>query len=331
MDIKTFAPNMNIKDKTDIGLVSDHRGLDKLRALGNSSNIHDKAMALKAAAEQFENLLNQYWVNAMRESNQMLDENSPLHSKYSSFFEDMLSNQQVSLMTQNSQGINKNSITYLITEQFSKSLGDEGKAILEHLNSLALNNNRPLDVVKSPKNISTNTFSSLIGTNNTTDQSSLPSIEQMKDIKNPEDFVDKMMKFAQKAVEGKNMNPLVLVAQAALETGWGQHVPDNNNYYGIKASDSWTGKSLDLISDEFEDGQFTPKLSSFRAYDSPLESMQDYIHLIKNSQRYQKAAQKSFDPDAYFDEIQKAGYATDPNYATKLKDIARKIVFMACN
>lgn len=57
--------------------------------------------------------------------------------------------------------------------------------------------------------------------------------------------------------------------------------------------------------------------------------MKDYINLIKGNERYSKAASSSFDPDTYFEEIQRAGYATDPNYANKLKDIVRKIAFMA--
>ena len=69
--------------------------------------------------------------------------------------------------------------------------------------------------------------------------------------------------------------------------------------------------------------------SRFRAYPSVLESMQDYVSLITGNERYSAAADKSFDPDRYFEEIQKAGYATDPHYASKLKNIARQIAFMA--
>ena len=132
-----------------------------------------------------------------------------------------------------------------------------------------------------------------------------------------------------KVAEDTGLNPLVMLAQAALETGWGEHVPDNNNYFGIKAGGSWQGPVQELSSAEFRDGQFADEVSAFRAYRDVGESMRDYAALIQGNARYQRAAACSYDPDKYFDEIQKAGYATDPQYASKLKQIARKIAFMA--
>ena len=63
--------------------------------------------------------------------------------------------------------------------------------------------------------------------------------------------------------------------------------------------------------------------SSFRSYTSVVQSMQDYANLITSSDRYQQARAVAHDPDAYFDELQAAGYATDPNYAQKLKQVLR--------
>ena len=104
----------------DMGLVSDHRNLRKLRELGQGDK-KSQALALKAAAEQFQSILNQYWVDAMRQSNDTINPDSPLHSKYSGFFEDMLAQQNVSTMT-SKEGMNKNSITYLLTKQFASYL-----------------------------------------------------------------------------------------------------------------------------------------------------------------------------------------------------------------
>lgn len=64
-------------------------------------------------------------------------------------------------------------------------------------------------------------------------------------------------------------------------------------------------------------------------YSDVLDSMKDYLKFIKENPRYEKAVGKSYSPDEYFEEIQRAGYATDPNYADKLKKISRKIAFMA--
>lgn len=114
-----------------------------------------------------------------------------------------------------------------------------------------------------------------------------------------------------------------------MRLGWGQHVSAGNNYYGIKANSSWTGESEKLASPEFENGKFVSEVSSFRKYSDVLDSMKDYLKFIKENPRYEKAVGKSYSPDEYFEEIQRAGYATDPNYADKLKKISRKIAFMA--
>lgn len=82
----------------DMGLVSDHRNLQKIKELGLGDK-KSQALALKAAAEQFQSILNQYWVDAMRQSNDTINPDSPLHSKYSGFFEDMLAQQNVATMT----------------------------------------------------------------------------------------------------------------------------------------------------------------------------------------------------------------------------------------
>ena len=372
----TSSPDMQ-KAQASLGLIADTRGLDKLRQMGHGSN-KEKAQALYMAAQQFEALLMQYWVDGMRSANETLNPDSPLHSKYSGFFDDMLAQQQVGSMVQgNGTGgasINKNSITYLITKQFASSLGDEGKALLAELEGRPVQPEREpsadgmmplhqeqgfLPLARDPRG-----FMALEGEApagfmrySQADQqraiarpstmyakakhngasvgalsdlySALPDVREMRSFKSPEDFVQKMMPYARKAVEGIGMNPLVLVAQAALETGWGQHVPEGNNYYGIKAGSSWQGPTQDLDSPEFEHGAMVTRNSRFRAYPSVLESMQDYVALITGNERYAKAATKSFDPDTYFDEIQKAGYATDPHYAAKLKNITRQIAFMA--
>ncbi len=319
------------KTDLDMGLVGDHRNLSKIKKLGLGDK-KSQALALKAAAEQFQSLLNQYWVDAMRKSNDTLNPDSPLHSKYSGFFEDMLSQQNVATMTSNA-GVNKNSITYLLTKQFSKSLGDEGKELMAELDKMAVSGKASYIRGSAVPKISSFSNYKVDGEASITKlrklYEGLPDPDSMKNFESHEDFVDKMMPYAIKAVDGLGFNPLVLVAQAALETGWGRHVSSGNNYYGIKANSAWSGDSEKLTSPEFRNGKMVNEVSSFRKYSDVLESMKDYISFIKNNPRYKNAVDKSYSPDEYFEEIQKAGYATDPNYAEKLKAISRKIAFMA--
>lgn len=321
-----------LTDKNDLGLIADVRGLSKLKVLGNGSKA-EQAQALKQAASQFEALLLKQCYDAMYNSNLSLNPDSPLHSRYSGFFEDMLNAQRVDAMVNQDGPISKNSITYLVAKQFAKSLGDEGKKMLESLTAGNRDLNPTSEITLSgsykPNNFATLQMSNARAAINSYKQQygDLPQIDG--EFADPQDFVDKLMPYAVKATQGQNMNPLVLVAQAALETGWGEHVPAGNNYYGIKAGGSWQGAAEDFATHEYENGSRVNKKDRFRAYGSLLESMHDYVNLIKTNERYAKASALSFDTDKYFDEIQKAGYATDPNYAKKLKKIAQKVAFMA--
>lgn len=318
--------------KTDIGFAADHRSLQKLKKLGQGDK-KDQALALKAAAEQFEALLNKYWLDAMKQTNETINPDSPLHSKYSSFFDDMLSSQYVGAMNSKTS-INKNSVTYLITKQFAKSLGDEGKALMAELDKMSVGQRSSESYVKG-SNVSLSNLASLkVDANASVSRlkdlyGTVKADAELKDVKNEEDFVKKMMPYALKAVEGIGFNPLVLVAQAALETGWGRHVSDNNNYFGIKANSSYKGDMTSELTSEYIDGKKVNVIDKFRKYSGVLESMKDYISFIKDNPRYKDAIDKSYSPDEYFEQIHKAGYATDPNYADKLKKISRKIAFMA--
>ncbi|HAR79789.1 MAG TPA: hypothetical protein DCR21_03065 [Succinivibrionaceae bacterium] len=321
--------------QSSIDFVGDRRSVERLRQMGRGSK-KEQAMALKTAAEQFENMMMEYWVNGMRKINDTINPDSPLHSKYSSMFEDMLVSKQVG--AGHAARMGRGSISYLIAKQFSKSLGDEGKELMKELEGRHVSNegfgpvssyaSKDVAPYRSSKFNSAHTIKAVeemfsIATADVGDGS------EIKDYESPEDFVKKLMPYAQKAVEGLGFNPLVVIAQAALETGWGKHVPKGNNYFGIKANSAWKGESEALSSPEFENGKFVKEVSKFRKYRGVLESMKDYVNFIKSNGRYKDAVDKSFDPDTYFEEIQKAGYATDPNYADKLKNIVRQIAFMA--
>ena len=315
-----------------LGLLGDNRRVDRIKQLGRG-NRQQQARALVTAARQFQSMLTKMWVDEMRASNETINEDSPLHSKYSAFFEDMLAEQQVNAGNTAGSPLNQNSLTYLIVKQFSKSLGDEGKELLKELQNGTYSErvspgpvsfNQSLIPYRTPRLNSQAAYSSL-----KTSYSDLPDSASMRSFSSPEDFVDKMMPYAVRAVEGIGFNPLVLVAQAALETGWGEHVPAGNNYFGIKAGSSWQGETESLSSTEYQNGRYVNIVSKFRKYSDVMESMEDYIDFVTSNPRYQKAAARSYDPDRYFEEIAHAGYATDPDYAGKLKTISRKIAFMA--
>lgn len=139
----------------------------------------------------------------------------------------------------------------------------------------------------------------------------------------PDDFVAQVWPHAQRAAAQLGVAPEALVAQAALESGWGKYVGANNNLFGIKASPGWHGSVRTLQTSEYRDGRMQRESASFRSYASIGESFDDYAKLIKSNPRYAAALGAGNDTARFASALQKAGYATDPNYAAKIASIAR--------
>jgi peptidoglycan hydrolase FlgJ len=141
------------------------------------------------------------------------------------------------------------------------------------------------------------------------------------------EFVDQVLPSIRTAAQALGLNPLALLAQAALETGWGKRMArtaDGNpslNLFGIKADDTWVGARAVANTVEYAGGVATQRQAAFRAYGSIEESVNDFANLLKNSPRYRHAAAAGPDAQAYVDGIGRSGFATDPEYAGKLNDI----------
>lgn len=140
-------------------------------------------------------------------------------------------------------------------------------------------------------------------------------------------FVRELWPAASRAGRALGVDPELLIAQAALETGWGQAIihdgrgRSSHNLFGIKADGRWPGLRMTVKSLEYEDGVAVPRQAQFRSYDSFAESFDDYATLVRTSPRYGDALRQASDPQAYMHALQAAGYATDPNYAAKVLDI----------
>ena len=124
-----------------------------------------------------------------------------------------------------------------------------------------------------------------------------------------------------------------MIAQAALETGWGSHVVTDdetgacsNNLFNIKAGKSWTGEAAHCWTHEVIAGKRIQIKDAFRAYASPQQSFEDYARLISLNPRYAQAWAVRADLPAFAHALQAAGYATDPQYAEKILEIADNLV-----
>ena len=144
----------------------------------------------------------------------------------------------------------------------------------------------------------------------------------------PEEFVDGLLPLARDAADRLGVAPRLVLAQAALETGWGQHMirdtdgGNSFNLFGIKADNSWSGADVRVPTLEFEEGLPVRRSERFRAYDSLEEAMADYVDLIRESPRYREALDSGDDAAAFASALQAGGYATDPAYAEKIERVA---------
>jgi flagellar protein FlgJ len=137
-------------------------------------------------------------------------------------------------------------------------------------------------------------------------------------------FVNQHSAAANEAERASGLPAGFMLGQAGHETGWGKHEikhkggASSHNLFGIKAGASWTGKVAEVTTTEYVNGVPQKQVARFRAYDSYADSFKDYARLISESPRYAKAREQTGSAHAFASGLQKAGYATDPDYAAKL-------------
>ena len=141
------------------------------------------------------------------------------------------------------------------------------------------------------------------------------------------DFVSQVLPSIRQAARTLGVDPLGLLAQAALETGWGKRLArtadgaPSFNLFGVKAGEGWSGARAPASTLEFKDGVATRQRSVFRAYDSVQASVGDFAALLQKTPRFREALAAGGDAAAYIAGIGRAGYATDPDYVNKLNEI----------
>ncbi|MBK3510209.1 MULTISPECIES: flagellar assembly peptidoglycan hydrolase FlgJ [unclassified Pseudomonas] len=156
-----------------------------------------------------------------------------------------------------------------------------------------------------------------------------PLAPAKKAFSSQDEFVATMLPMAKAAAARIGVDPKYLVAQAALETGWGKSVmraedgSSSHNLFGIKAGQSWQGGQARAITSEFRDGSMVKETAQFRSYNSYQDSFHDLVTLLQSNDRYKEVVKSADNPEQFVRELQKAGYATDPDYASKISQIAK--------
>jgi len=143
-------------------------------------------------------------------------------------------------------------------------------------------------------------------------------------------FQEKLSAHAEEASKATGIPAKFMLGQAALESGWGKREikgrdgTNSNNLFGIKATPDWKGKVVEATTTEYVNGKAHSRVERFRAYDSYADSFKDYAKLLASNPRYEKVLASAGDATSFAKGLQQAGYATDPNYATKLASIIKR-------
>ncbi len=142
-------------------------------------------------------------------------------------------------------------------------------------------------------------------------------------------FEDRLEHHAEAASRATGIPAKFMLGQAALETGWGRREirgadgANSFNLFGIKATGGWKGKVVEVATTEYVNGVPQIRREKFRAYDSYADSFRDYARLLSENPRYENVIANAQDASSFARGLQRAGYATDPQYAAKLTSIIK--------
>ncbi|QUM77596.1 flagellar assembly peptidoglycan hydrolase FlgJ [Moritella sp. 24] len=316
--------------------VLDTQNLDSLRKRAQNND----ETALKDVAKQFESLFTNMLMKSMREANAAFETDSPMNNNYTQFYRDMQDKQMAADMSQSgSLGL-----ADVIVKQLSNNSGNYMPA-----SSLDGDTN-PLQNIKA-ENASAATNKEITeDKDNTTvpaidedgnpitddkQAAALPKAETARKMQfdSPADFVASLAPFADSVAKRLNVSPDVLLAQAALETGWGKKVSTDNkgdsshNLFNIKADKRWEGPTASVGTLEFTDGVAKREKHQFRSYQDFQSSFNDFADFLQSGDRYSDALRNSADSAQFLNGLQNAGYATDPNYAAKIQSVMKHDAF----
>ncbi len=283
-----------IDTKQDVSFYADFNTFSKLRTETKTNN----EAALQKTAKQFESLFLNMMLQSMRNANNVFKEDSMINSDTINFYEGMFDN-QLSLNLSGDDGIG---LAKVIVQQLK---GREISGAESNLDKISMNSHVPGQLMQSDNFVEKSTSS----------------------FAQPKDFVKNIFPYIKKHAEYHQLDAKILMAQAALETGWGESIisgsneKNSHNLFNIKGHNGWHGEMVKKNVLEYKAEEKYYSKESFKSYDSYEESIKDYIDMIKNNPRYSYALQNTNNPRAYITSLQEAGYATDPKYADKVMSV----------
>jgi flagellar protein FlgJ len=297
--------------KIDAPAYTDIAGLSKLkRAAGNN----DPA-AIRTVAQQFEGMFTRMMLKSMRDATGP----DPMFGSDQEQMYQGMADDQLSVQLSKGKGFG---LADMLVRQLQK-MGVQGAD--------AAVNEATGGGAATGKNGATGGGTSAAGTKAAAAYSSTERASSSSSDAAQTNFVQDLWPQAQEAGQLLGVDPRHLIAQAALETNWGRNMPQDstgrcsNNLFGIKASAGWSGATVTSDTQEFQGGVATSTSAQFKAYATPAQSFQDYVALLRNNPRYSTALNTGGDVQAFASGLQRGGYATDPDYASKIAAVANAV------
>ena len=301
---------MRVFDNLPAGLALDANALAGLKQQARAA----PERALAAAAGQFEALFMQMLLKSMREA---LPQDGPLASETTKMVTGMFDQQLAQQLANKGLGI-----ADMMVKQLSRVSNAAGVATPAAIDG-AVPSRTSLSGAKAVK---------LIANLQGSAAKDAPALGASAPLTGSiKEFIDKLRPQAEAAARAAGLPVTFLLAQAGLESGWGRHQPrasdgaPSHNLFGIKAGKTWTGPAVEATTTEHVAGAAVKTVERFRSYGSYAESLQDFARLVRGNPRYANVASDATNADAYALGMQKAGYATDPNYGTKLARAIRMV------
>jgi peptidoglycan hydrolase FlgJ len=277
--------------------------------------------SVKKVATQFEAMFVNMMLKSMRDAT---PQEGMFDNEQTKTFTAMLDQQ----LSQNiaSQGVG---LADILTRQLTRaSHSNPGDLPFAEIKGMVPQNNTDVEIggsnLHSLKKLPANTGNPVEHTNRSVSSTQLSPDNALS-------FKNRVASHAEQVSRETGIPAHFMIGQAALESGWGKREikgsdgTPSHNLFGIKANASWKGKVVEAMTTEYINGVKQKRIEKFRAYDSYAETFQDFAKLMKNSPRYERVMANLDNVNNYAAAIQKSGYATDPNYASKLISVVNKV------
>lgn len=303
-------------------IYTDFSGLNELKNQART----DKKAALEEVARQFESLFLGEMLKSMRKAGDVFGEDNYLNSNESQHYRDMFDN-QLSLSLSEKQGTG---LAEALVRQLSRQIpgmNEEGDKLSGHKATLAdYDRSVPAISAKLPERV--REVDQVAQSDRAPEVPASSVAEPLPQrFSSPEQFVQTLLPMAERVALDSGIDPRLMVAQAALETGWGKHMIEggdgepSHNLFGIKADHRWQGEAVEIATTEYREGVPMSERAAFRAYPDYESSFRDYVAFLESNPRYRDVLASADQPEVFAQKLQDAGYATDPEYGAKIRRI----------